>query len=97
MIMTIANILQLIGGFVLSLGYFPQIRTSLKTKQVADIDASYYPFVFTGIVMFEFYAITLYMQTGSGIMYLITNTTTLILVSIMLVLSTLYRDKKVKK
>lgn len=95
--MIFASILQLIGGFVMSMGYFPQIRTSLKTKSVTDIDASYYPFIFSGLAMFQFYAITLVVKTGEGMMFLITNSVAVALAGTMLVLSTIYREKKVVK
>jgi MtN3 and saliva related transmembrane protein len=89
--MTIASILQLIGGFIMSVGYFPQIKTSLKTKSVEDIDASYYPFVFSGLALFEIYAITLVATTGSGIMFLITNSLSVLLAGTMLILSIIFR------
>jgi MtN3 and saliva related transmembrane protein len=91
--MAIAGVLQLIGGLIMSFGYFPQIKKSLKTKSVDDIDASYYPFVFAGLALFEIYAVTLVASTGSGLMYLITNSLSVLLAGTMLVLSIIYRKK----
>lgn len=94
MMMAIANICQLIGGIILAIGYMPQIRTTLKTKSVEDIDRAYYPSIFAGVLMFEIFAVTLYATTGEGIMLLITSSTTFVLVATMLTLCLKYRKKK---
>ena len=92
--LTIAGILQLIGGFIMSIGYFPQITRTLKTKSVEDIDTAYYPFVFTGLALFEIYAITLYVTSGTGVMFLVTNTLSVLLAGTMLTLCLIYRGTK---
>jgi len=94
--LTIAGILQLIGGVIMSIGYFPQIARTLKTKSVEDIDTAYYPFVFTGLAMFEVYAITLFVESGAGLMFLVTNTLSVLLAGTMLTLCILFKGGKKK-
>lgn len=94
--LAVAGILQLIGGAIMSVGYFPQITRTLKTKSVEDIDTAYYPFVFGGLALFEVYAVTLYVDSGAGLMFLITNSLSCLLAGTMLFLSITYRKHKKK-
>lgn len=87
------NILQLIGGIILSIGYIPQIVKTLKRKSVEDISVMYYRNVFIGIILMELYAIYNAVM-GVAYMFLITNTISLILSGTMLVLTMCYRKRK---
>lgn len=95
--LTFAAGLQLIGGAIMSVGYFPQIVRTIKTKSVEDIDTAYYPFVFGGLALFEVYAIALFAETGSGLMFLFTNSLSVLLAGTMLVFSIVYRSNNKKK
>ena len=78
----IFDLLQLIGGGILSLGYWPQIVQIIKTKSVEDLNFKTFLLVFIGIFFMEIYAINLY-ANGSGFMFLVTNTMSLILSGMM--------------
>lgn len=93
----IFNLLQLIGGIILSVGYIPQIYKTFKTKKVEDLSLAYYFNIFIGVALMEAYAI--YNATkGVAIMFLITNTIALACCTSMLILTFLYsRPKHVEK
>lgn len=92
MIFAILNVLQLIGGIMLSVGYIPQIIKSYKTKSVDDFHPKYYMVLTTGIILMELYAIGLLFQ---GVyMFFVTNTIALALTSTMWTLSVIYRTEK---
>lgn len=86
------NILQFIGGIILSIGYIPQIAKTIKTKSVEDLSPSYYINVFVGIVCMEAYAIYSACH-GVAYMFLITNSISCILSGTMLFLTLRYRKK----
>lgn len=88
------DILQLIGGFILSFGYIPQIVQVLKTKSAVDLNLKSYIMMFTGILLMEAYAINL-MAKGAGWAFLFTNTISLAGCSIIIVLILKYG--KIKK
>ena len=88
----IFNILQLIGGIILSIGYIPQIYKTIKTKSVEDLSSAYYINVCLGILLMELYAIYNAVM-GVAYMFLITNSISLILSGTMLVLTLCYRKK----
>lgn len=75
--MNIYDFLQLLGGFILSVGYIPQIIQLHKTKSCADISLKTYLFLTLGMLMMEIYAINLTLS-GHGQMFLITNSIALI-------------------
>lgn len=87
------DILQLLGGVILSVGYIPQILKLIKTKSSNDFNINTFIFVFIGIAMIEAYAIDLAVN-GSGIMYLITNTMSLIIQGIMVALILKFKTKE---
>lgn len=89
----ITNIMQIVGGILLSLGYIPQIRKTWKTKSVDDFNPVYYRLVFTGVAFMEIYAINLAVQANAGYMFLITNTVATILSGTMFVLTEKYKKK----
>lgn len=88
----IFNLLQLIGGIILSIGYIPQIYKTIKTKSVEDLSSAYYINVCLGILLMELYAIYNAVM-GVAYMFLITNSISLILSGTMLVLTLCYRKK----
>lgn len=89
----IYDLLQLIGGFILSSGYIFQVKQTYTTKSVTDLNFTTYLSVFIGIVFMQIYAINL-VSNGSGTAFLITNTLSLILSGIMVVLILLYKNNR---
>jgi len=88
----IFNLLQFIGGCILSVGYIFQVKQTIKTKSVEDLNFTSYLSVFIGVGLMEIYAINLVLN-GSGLMFLITNSMSLTLAGIMVILILLYRNK----
>ena len=86
------NLLQLIGGIILSVGYLPQIAKTIKTKSVKDLSTAYYFNIFIGVGLMEAYAIFSAIQ-GVALMFLVTNTIAWVLCGTMLVLTLRYREK----
>lgn len=84
------NLLQLIGGIILSIGYIPQIRQILKTKSVSDFNFTYLFSLALGVGLMEIYAIY-NLILGVAIMFFVTNTIAFILAVTMLVLYKLYK------
>ena len=88
--MTFFDFLQLIGGLILALGYIPQIRQLLRTKSCGDLNLKTYLYLTVGIGLMEIYAVDLH-KSGCGYMFLITNTLSLVLVSLISTLIIKYR------
>ena len=88
----IFNILQLIGGLILSFGYIPQIIQIIKTKSVNDLNLKTFLSVFIGILFMEIYAINLVINKV-GYMFLVTNSMSLILTGLMCILIIKFRNK----
>lgn len=86
------NLLQLLGGIILSIGYIPQIRKTVRTKSVEDLSPMYYFNVFFGVGCMEAYAIYSALH-GVAYMFLVTNTIAWILGGTMLFLTLRYRKK----
>lgn len=84
------DILQLLGGIILSVGYIPQIIKLIKTKSAADFNIKTFVMVWIGIFFMEIYAVDLALG-GNGLMYLVTNTMSLLVQSILVVLILKYR------
>lgn len=87
--MKLAEIMQLAGGVILAAGYIPQITRILKTCSAKDFHLGSFLMMFTGIAMMEVYAVTLSIG-GTGQMFLITNSLSLLLLGIMCVLIVKY-------
>ncbi len=85
------DFLQLLGGIILSVGYIPQIIKLIKTKSAEDFNVKTFIMVWIGIFFMEIYAVDLAMG-GSGLMYLITNTMSLLVQSVLVVLILKYRN-----
>jgi MtN3 and saliva related transmembrane protein len=92
----IFDILQLIGGFILSFGYIPQITQILKTKSTEDLNLKTFVMMFTGILFMEVYAVNLLLR-GAGGAVLITNTISLTGCGITVFLILKYGRKKGNK
>jgi MtN3 and saliva related transmembrane protein len=75
---TMFDILQLLGGIIVSFGYIPQIRQLARTKSCGDLNLKTFLSITIGIVLMELYAVDLVFH-GSGLMYLITNTASLVI------------------
>jgi MtN3 and saliva related transmembrane protein len=86
----IFDILQFIGGLILSFGYVPQLVQIIKTKSVKDLNFKTFLFVFIGIFLMEIYAINLVIH-GFGHMFLVTNSMALVLAFIMCALILKFR------
>ncbi|MDF3255017.1 MULTISPECIES: PQ-loop repeat-containing protein [Bacillus] len=93
------NLLQLIGGVILAVGYLPQIVKIIKTKSVTDFSRLYLGGIFTGIVFMEIYAVYMFFVMHTAGAFLITNTISFILsgTEFALVLFFYNRSKKVAK
>ncbi|MEC3420814.1 PQ-loop repeat-containing protein, partial [Bacillus cereus] len=68
------NLLQFIGGVILSVGYIPQIIKIIKTRSVRDFSLIYLTGIFTGILFMEAYAIYMYFVMHTAGAFMITNT-----------------------
>ena len=91
----IFDVLQFIGGLILSFGYIPQIVQIIKTKSVNDLNLKTFISIFIGILFMEIYAINLVI-TGAGHMFLVTNSMALVLAGIMCVLILMFKKKIIK-
>lgn len=79
------NILQLIGGLILSFGYIPQIIQIIRTKSAHDLNLKTFSMTLLGICFMEIYAVNLIIHNVGGA-YFITNTISLITAVIMVIL-----------
>lgn len=86
------GLFQLIGGVILSIGYIPQIVQILRTKTSKGLNFKSFGMVFIGILLYEIYAIALAVE-GSGQMYLITNTVSLLLVGTVCILIKIFEEE----
>jgi len=89
----IFNLLQLIGGCILSFGYVFQVIQILKTKSVNDLNLKTFTSVFIGILCMEIYAINLAINK-TGYMFLITNSMSLLLSGLLCILIIKYKNKE---
>lgn len=92
----IFGIFQLIGGLILSVGYVPQISQILRTKSSEGLNIKSFGMIFTGIMLYEIYAISLVVKDGSGHMYLVTNTISMLLSGSMCLLIKVFEKKEEK-
>lgn len=95
MLDTFFNALQLIGGAILSIGYIPQIIKLIRTKSSDEFEIKTFLSVLLGVSLMEAYAINLVIS-GAGVMFLVTNTMSLIIAIVMVVLIKKYQHKRVK-
>lgn len=90
--LNIFDLLQFLGGLVLSFGYIPQLIQIIKTKSVKDLNFKTFLSVFIGILLMEIYAINL-VVCGSGVMFLVTNSMALVLAVFMVILILIFKKK----
>ena len=88
----IVNLLQLIGGIILSIGNIPLIVKILKTHSVDDFSLTTLISVALGIFFMECYAIYNIVQ-GIAIMFFVTNTLALLIALIILILYFIFKRK----
>ncbi|PEL24347.1 PQ-loop repeat-containing protein [Bacillus toyonensis] len=88
------NLLQFIGGIILSIGYIPQIIKIVKTKSVRDFSRIYIGGIFVGIIFMEAYAAYMYFVMHTAGAFMITNTIALILSGLEFFLINLYWNRK---
>jgi len=88
------GLFQLIGGVIMSVGYIPQITQILRTKSSEGLNIKSFGMIFTGILLYEIYAVSLVVLDGSGYMYLITNSVSTLLSGLMCLLIRIYKDKE---
>lgn len=87
--MTVYDILQLIGGMILSVGAIPQIEQIIRTKSVKDINLTSIITLIIGMILMQIYAV------HAGLtMFIITNTISLLLAIVKLSLKILYSKKE---
>ena len=72
--MTIYDVLQLIGGMILSVGAIPQIEQIIRTKSVKDINITSIITLIIGMILMQIYAVHAELT-----MFIITNTISLFL------------------
>jgi MtN3 and saliva related transmembrane protein len=86
----IYNLLQLLGGIILSFGQIPQIAQIIRTKSARDLNLKTYVMMLTGILMMEVYGVNLVLH-GSGGAFLITNSISMLASVVMVILVLKYR------
>lgn len=91
--MNLFDVLQLLGGLILAIGYIPQIHQLIKTKSSRDINLKTYIMMSLGVGLMEVYAVNLVVN-GSGLMFLITNTISLACAVVVMILVIIYKDNK---
>ena len=93
MTINIFGVFQLMGGILLSIGYIPQIRQILRNKSSEGLNSKSFKTILSGIVLYEIYAASLAIK-GCGIMYLITNTVSMLLAFTMCLLIKIFKKPK---
>lgn len=89
------NVLQLIGGIILSIGYIPQLRQTVRTKSVKDLNGWYLASIAIGVGLMEIYSVYNLLQ-GVAVMFFVTNTISLCLAMAMLLLYLRYGRKSIR-
>lgn len=88
------GVFQLVGGVIMSVGYIPQIAQILRTKSSEGLNFKSFGMIFAGILLYEIYAISLVVLDGSGHMYLITNSISMMLSETMCLLIKVFEKRK---
>ncbi|GIO40216.1 hypothetical protein J41TS12_50770 [Paenibacillus antibioticophila] len=88
----IFSVMQLTGGIILSLGFIPQIVQIFKTRSVKDLSLKSYLLMLFGISLMEVYAVSLVVE-GTGLAFLMTNTLSFMMVSIVILLILRFRSR----
>jgi MtN3 and saliva related transmembrane protein len=90
----IFDFLQLFGGILLTVGYIPQIRKILRTKNVESFDLMGFSIIALGIGCMEAYACYQWFVRGVAGAFMITNTIAFIIALILVGLILYYRKGK---
>jgi len=88
-LMNVYDILQLVGGMILSVGAIPQIEQIIRTKSVKDINLTSIITLIVGMVLMQIYAVHYEL-----VMFIITNSVSLLLSIVKLGLKIYYEPKK---
>lgn len=91
MIDKIADVLQIIGGLILSAGYIPQIIQIIQTKSALDLNLFTFISILIGVGSMEFYGIRLVISKKSGHAFLFSNSLSLLISIIMVLLILIFR------
>jgi MtN3 and saliva related transmembrane protein len=91
----IVNLVQLIGGIIISIGYFPQIKQILKTKNVESYNFHSLLSVVVGVGCMEVYSVYK-LFNANVIMLIITNSISLILATTVFVLFVKYKKEVIQ-
>jgi len=89
------DLLQLIGGIILTVWYLPQIFKVYKEKKAEWLSLATFSSVTLGIWFMEIYAINLYFVKGAWLFFLITNTLALLSVASLLILIFKYKKRTI--
>jgi len=84
------DLLQLIGGVILSVGWIPQIVGMVKAKSAAGLNIKTIVSLLLGVGLMEVYAIHL-VSGGAGAAFLITNSLSLALLAVVLLLAVRFK------
>nr|WP_283571169.1 PQ-loop domain-containing transporter [Paenibacillus brevis] len=84
--------MQLMGGIILSVGFIPQIVQIFKTRSVKDLSLKSYLLMLFGISLMEVYAVSLVVE-GAGLAFLMTNTLSFMMVSMVILLILRFRSR----
>jgi len=85
------DFIQLFGGILLTVGYIPQIRKILRTRDVESFDMTAFLIIALGIGCMEAYACYQWFVKGVAGAFMITNTISFVISLIMVGLILLYR------
>lgn len=88
----IFDLIQLVGGLMLSYSYVPQIIKIYKLKSARDVSLGMYVLCALGTALFEIYALYLFLNYSLGITLLFTNT-----LSVLLSTTTIFLIKRYQK
>ena len=87
--MDIYDVIQLIGGMILSVGALPQIEQIIRTKSVKDINLTSIITLIVGMILMQVYAVHTELT-----MFIITNSISLMLAITKLSLKIYYSAKE---
>ncbi len=85
------DFIQLFGGILLTIGYIPQIRKILRTRNVESFDMTAFSIIALGIGCMEAYATYQWFVLGVAGAFMITNSISFVIALIMVGLILLYR------
>jgi len=87
--MDMYDVIQLIGGMILSVGALPQIEQIIRTKSVKDINLTSIITLIVGMILMQVYAVHTELT-----MFIITNSISLMLAIVKLSLKIYYSAKE---